>query len=249
MVNRPCWTLVGPPGRPRTQSRRLLAYSPNRPSGHSCLQATAAVSILIGERRASIAPKDIPPFGELLAAVTAEITSAATAQSSDSRHQKGEVPASIERRHPGDIRTSLRLDDDLFIEFEKRANKEERTLFEVVNLALRRGLSTQSRSPRAFKQRTRDLGRPSFDVTTANAVAGALDDDRLHGSRGPLAGRDRRLSLLGGAASTPTSRSTATPTTSRSRPTSATETSSAPPDTRRPRARASPARSHRGRGG
>lgn len=85
------------------------------------------------------------------------------------------------------MRTTLRLDDDLLIELKKRASKEGLTLSEIVNLALRQSLSTKSRGPRVFKQQTRDLGRPSFDVTRANAVAGALDDDdalrKLGGSR------------------------------------------------------------------
>ncbi len=85
------------------------------------------------------------------------------------------------------MRTTLRLDDDLFLELKKRASKEGLTLSEIVNLSLRQGMSTQGRGPRVFKQRTRDLGRPSFDITRANAVAGALDDDdamrKLGGSR------------------------------------------------------------------
>lgn len=85
------------------------------------------------------------------------------------------------------MRTTLRLDDDLLIELKKRASKEGLTLSEIVNLSLRQSLSTPGRGPRVFKQQTRNLGRPSFDVTRANAVAGALDDDdalrKLGGSR------------------------------------------------------------------
>ena len=75
------------------------------------------------------------------------------------------------------MRTTLRIDDDLFRELKKRASREGLTLSELVNLALRQSLSTQKRPRRVFRQRTRDLGRPSFDVAKANAVAAALEDE------------------------------------------------------------------------
>jgi antitoxin component of RelBE/YafQ-DinJ toxin-antitoxin module len=75
------------------------------------------------------------------------------------------------------MRTTLRLDDDLLIHLRKRANEEGLTLSEVVNLALRRSLASAKRRHRVFRQKTRDLGRPSFDVTKANAVAAALEDE------------------------------------------------------------------------
>jgi antitoxin component of RelBE/YafQ-DinJ toxin-antitoxin module len=77
------------------------------------------------------------------------------------------------------MRTTLRLDDDLFRELKKRASREGLTLSELVNLALRQGLRTEDRPRRAFRQKTRDLGRPSFDVTKANAAAGELEDQAI----------------------------------------------------------------------
>ena len=77
------------------------------------------------------------------------------------------------------VRTTLRLDDDLLIELKSRASEEGLTLSEVVNLALRQSLTTPRRPRRAFRQKTRDLGRPSFDVTKANAVAAALEDEEI----------------------------------------------------------------------
>jgi hypothetical protein len=77
------------------------------------------------------------------------------------------------------MRTTLRLDDDLLIQLKKRANEEGLTLSEVVNLALRKSLSDPKRARRLFRQRTCDLGRPSFDVTRANAVAAALEDEAI----------------------------------------------------------------------
>jgi antitoxin component of RelBE/YafQ-DinJ toxin-antitoxin module len=85
------------------------------------------------------------------------------------------------------VRTTLRIDDDLFRELKKRATRQGLTLSELVNLALRQSFRSEARPRRAFRQKTRDLGRPSFDVTKANAVAGELEDQailrRLAGSR------------------------------------------------------------------
>ena len=78
------------------------------------------------------------------------------------------------------VRTTLRLDDDLLIELKKRASREGLTLSELVNLALRQGLGAPSRTRRRpFRQKTRDLGRPSFDVTKANAIAAGLEDEAI----------------------------------------------------------------------
>ena len=77
------------------------------------------------------------------------------------------------------VRTTLRLDDDLLVQLKHRASETGLTLSEVVNLALRQSLTTPRRPRRAFRQKTRDLGRPSFDVTKANAVAAALEDEAI----------------------------------------------------------------------
>jgi plasmid stability protein len=77
------------------------------------------------------------------------------------------------------MRTTLRLDDDLFRELKKRAIREGLTLSELVNLALRQSLQTEKRPRRVFRQKTRDLGRPAFDVTKANVVAAGLEDEAI----------------------------------------------------------------------
>jgi hypothetical protein len=77
------------------------------------------------------------------------------------------------------VRTTLRLDDDLLVQPTKRASEEGLTLSEVVNLALRKSLTGPKRASRRFRQRTCDLGRPSFDITKANAVAAALEDEAI----------------------------------------------------------------------
>jgi antitoxin component of RelBE/YafQ-DinJ toxin-antitoxin module len=77
------------------------------------------------------------------------------------------------------MRTTLRIDDDLFRELKKRASSEGVTLSELVNLALRQSLTTEKRPRRLFRQKTRDLGLPSFDVTKANAAAAELEDQDI----------------------------------------------------------------------
>jgi Arc/MetJ family transcription regulator len=85
---------------------------------------------------------------------------------------------------PG-MRTTLRLDDDLLAELKKRAEREGLSLSELVNLALRQGLaSARRRRGRPFRQKTRELGAPSFDVARANAVAAALEDEEVLGKLG-----------------------------------------------------------------
>ena len=77
------------------------------------------------------------------------------------------------------MRTTLRIDDDLLRELKKRATREGLSLSELVNLALRQSLLTEGRPRRVFRQKTRNLGRPCFDVTKANAVAAELEDQAL----------------------------------------------------------------------
>lgn len=74
------------------------------------------------------------------------------------------------------MRTTLRIDEDLFRELKKRASREGLSLSELVNLALRQSFATEKRPRRPFHQKTRDLGRPAFDVTKANAKAAELED-------------------------------------------------------------------------
>jgi antitoxin component of RelBE/YafQ-DinJ toxin-antitoxin module len=75
------------------------------------------------------------------------------------------------------MRTTLRIDDDLLSELKSRAANEGLSLSDVVNLALRQSIATPPRPRRPFNQRTRNLGRPAFDITKANAVAADLEDE------------------------------------------------------------------------
>ena len=76
------------------------------------------------------------------------------------------------------MRTTLILDDALARELQRRAAESGRAFEEVVNEALRRGLS-QPTPRRPYRLRTASLGgpRPGVDLTRALALSAALEDD------------------------------------------------------------------------
>lgn len=77
------------------------------------------------------------------------------------------------------MRTTLRIDDDLLRELKSRAADEGLSLSDLVNVVLRQSMAAPQRPRRAFKQTTRNLGRPAFDVAKANAVAADLEDEAI----------------------------------------------------------------------
>ena len=82
------------------------------------------------------------------------------------------------------MRTTLRIDDDLLRELKARAANEGVALSDLVNLVLRQSVAEPPRPRRPFKQRARDLGRPAFDITKANAIAADLEDEAILGKVG-----------------------------------------------------------------
>jgi len=77
------------------------------------------------------------------------------------------------------MRTTLRIDDDLLRELKSRAADEGLSLSDLVNVVLRQSVAEPRRPRRAFKQKTRNLGRPAFDITKANAIAADLEDEAI----------------------------------------------------------------------
>jgi antitoxin component of RelBE/YafQ-DinJ toxin-antitoxin module len=77
------------------------------------------------------------------------------------------------------MRTTLRLDDDLFKELKQHAEAQGLTLSEAVNRFLRERLSMRKRPRAPFRQRVLDLGPATFDVAKANAIAAGLEDSEL----------------------------------------------------------------------
>jgi len=74
------------------------------------------------------------------------------------------------------MRTTLTLDDELFMALNERARATGRSFKEVVNEALRRGLFDSDR-PRAIVAPTLDMGAPRIDVTKALDLAMQTDDE------------------------------------------------------------------------
>lgn len=77
------------------------------------------------------------------------------------------------------MRTTLRLDDDLFLALQRVAAENGVTLSVAVNRAVRAGLSAERPSRRPFRQPTVDLGATTIDIVRANEAAAALDDAAL----------------------------------------------------------------------
>jgi antitoxin component of RelBE/YafQ-DinJ toxin-antitoxin module len=77
------------------------------------------------------------------------------------------------------MRTTLRIDDDLLHELKTRAASVGLSLSELVIVVLRQSVAAPPRPRRPFRQKTRNLGRPAFDVSKANAVAADLEDEAI----------------------------------------------------------------------
>lgn len=74
------------------------------------------------------------------------------------------------------MRTTLTLDDDLFMALNERARATGRSFKEVVNEVLRRGLAeTQPRTEMVAP--TLDMGAPRIDVTKALELAMRTDEE------------------------------------------------------------------------
>lgn len=74
------------------------------------------------------------------------------------------------------MRTTLTLDDDLFMALNERARATGRTFKEVVNETVRRGLF-DSEPRRVIVAPTLDLGDPLVDVTKALNLSMRTDEE------------------------------------------------------------------------
>ncbi len=74
------------------------------------------------------------------------------------------------------MRTTLTLDDDLFMALNERARATGRTFKDVVNEVIRRGLF-DSEARRVIIAPTLDMGVPRIDVTKALDFAMRTDDE------------------------------------------------------------------------
>ena len=78
------------------------------------------------------------------------------------------------------MRTTVRIDDDLLRELKKRAKKEDASLTQLVNQAIRRGLEAGAKKKRVprFQQQTFAMGA-KFNIDKAQAVADMLEDEEI----------------------------------------------------------------------
>ncbi len=82
------------------------------------------------------------------------------------------------------MRTTLTLDDDVARLLSDAQHRERKSLKQVVNEALRRGLTESGPERAAYRVRSHHPGvRPGIDVTALNRLADELEDDGLIASR------------------------------------------------------------------
>ena len=81
------------------------------------------------------------------------------------------------------MRSTVRIDDDLFEALKAYAERRGTSLTRALNAVLREGLNVanESRARASFEQRTVSLGGATFDVDKALSVAGALEDEAVLG--------------------------------------------------------------------
>lgn len=83
------------------------------------------------------------------------------------------------------MRTTITLDDDVARLISDAQHRERKTFKQVVNEAVRRGLSAPGPAATPYTVRVHHSGvRPGIDVTALNRLADELEDDAL------VAGRD-----------------------------------------------------------
>lgn len=83
------------------------------------------------------------------------------------------------------MRTTITLDDDVARLISDAQHRERKTFKQVVNEAVRRGLSAPGPAGPPYSVRIHHSGvRPGIDVTALNRLADELEDDAL------VAGRD-----------------------------------------------------------
>lgn len=80
------------------------------------------------------------------------------------------------------MRTTLTLDDDVVRLISDAQHRERKTFRQVVNEALRRGLTVSTPDLPPYRVRAHHSAvRPGIDVTALNRLADELEDDALLG--------------------------------------------------------------------
>jgi hypothetical protein len=79
------------------------------------------------------------------------------------------------------MRTTVTLDDDVAAKLKEEAHRQKRSFKEVLNISVRRGLSTASpAAAKPYRVRPRSMGaRPGIDLDRASQLAGELEDAEI----------------------------------------------------------------------
>lgn len=78
------------------------------------------------------------------------------------------------------MRTTVDLAPDLIATLRRLAQERGSSLSDVINTALRRGLTTEARAARSYRLKTRRMGlRPGIDLTRALSLTASLEDEEL----------------------------------------------------------------------
>ena len=79
-----------------------------------------------------------------------------------------------------DMRSTVRIDDDLMSELKSRAREEEISLTRMLNRVVRRGLkSAEVAVESPYTITTVSMGQPRVDLDKALALAADLDDEEV----------------------------------------------------------------------
>lgn len=76
------------------------------------------------------------------------------------------------------MRTTITLEENLFDALKERAHERGVPFKRVVNDAIRSGLEHERKS-KPYKVPSRPMGPPKIDLTKANQIAAALDDEKI----------------------------------------------------------------------
>lgn len=80
------------------------------------------------------------------------------------------------------MRTTVRLDDDIFDRLKAQARKENVSLTRIVNRALKAGLRADAagrRAQPAFREHVFSMGTPRLALDKALALSSALEDEEI----------------------------------------------------------------------
>jgi hypothetical protein len=78
------------------------------------------------------------------------------------------------------MRTTIRIDDELFERLKREAQRQNLSLTRLVNRLIKAGLAAPPvQQKRTYKQRVHAMGVPKVPLDKALALAGRLEDDEI----------------------------------------------------------------------